>query len=250
MQKKNILIVGATSVIAEHCVRIWLSQQPCDLILIGRNEDKLQRVANDLIFRWPQTNIKLQVIDFLDANVIQSCIQALTQDFVIDIALIAHGSLPQQEECQLDIVNCKQALEINAISPVLFAETIIQSMIKNNHGKLGVISSVASDRGRSSNYIYGASKSLIDTYAQGLQHRLALHKSAVTVTLIKPGPTATPMTKDLNIKGNLADPKHVAKSIVKAINNNRKLIYTPSKWFLIMLIIRNLPSVIFNKMDI
>ncbi|WP_201629844.1 SDR family NAD(P)-dependent oxidoreductase [Psychrobacter maritimus] len=250
MQKKNILIVGGTSVIAEHCVRIWLSQQPCDLILVGRNNYKLQRVAKDLICRWPQTNIQLQVMDFLDANVIQSYIQTLTQDFAIDIALIAHGSLPLQEECQLDIVDCKHSLEINGISPVLFAEAIIQSMIKNNHGKLGIIGSVAGDRGRGSNYIYGASKSLIDTYAQGLQHRLALRKSAVTVTLIKPGPTATPMTKDLVIKGKLADPKHVAKNIIKAISNSRKLIYTPSKWLLIMLIIKNLPSVIFNKMDI
>ena len=247
--KLRILIVGGTSTIAEHCARVWL-QKPCELILLGRDAEKLQRVKNDLQVRYPNANIETQLVSFLDAQTIQACIQTLNQQAAIDIALIAHGNLPNQEQCQTNISLCKEAIEINAISPVLFAEAITQCMIEHNHGKLAVIGSVAGDRGRKSNYIYGASKALIDTYLQGLQHRLALMNSKVTATLIKPGPTATPMTAGIIGKGKLASPEQVAQDIVHAIEKGKKTVYTPKKWEIIMMIIRNLPFYLFKKMDI
>lgn len=242
--------MGGTSTIAEHCARVWLKQQPCELILLGRDSEKLQRVINDLKVRNPDANIKMQLVDFLDAQAIQICIQTLNQQAAIDIALIAHGNLPNQEQCQIDLAQCQQSIEINAISPVLFTEAIVQCMIERNHGKLAVIGSVAGDRGRKSNYIYGASKALIDTYVQGLQHRLALMNSKVTATLIKPGPTATPMTAGITGKGKLASPEHVAQDIVYAIETGKVAVYTPKKWEIIMMIIKNLPFFLFKKMDI
>lgn len=246
----RILIVGGTSAIAEHCARLWLKQQPCEIILLGRDQDKLQRVANDLRVRTSQANIQLQTVDFLNAAAIQNCINTINQQGPIDIALIAHGNLPDQDQCQNDIIKCQQAIEVNAISPVLFTEIIAKHMIERNHGKFGVIGSVAGDRGRKSNYVYGASKALIDKYVQGLQHRLALINSNVTVTLIKPGPTATPMTAGISGKGKLATPEQVAEDIISGISKGTKTVYTPGKWALIMLIIRNLPFFLFKKMDI
>lgn len=143
----------------EHCARVWLKQQPCELILLGRDSEKLQRVINDLKVRNPNVNIQMQLVNFLDAQSIQSCIQILNQQAAIDIALIAHGNLPNQEQCQIDIAQCQQSIEVNAISPVLFTEAIVQCMIERDHGRLAVIGSVAGDRGRKSNYVYGASKS-------------------------------------------------------------------------------------------
>lgn len=248
--KLRIVIVGGTSTIAEHCARVWLKQQPCELILLGRDSEKLQRVINDLKVRHPDANIQTQLVNFLDAQAIQTCIQILNQQAAIDIALIAHGNLPDQEKCQISLTECQQSIEVNAISPVLFIEAISQYMIERNHGKLAVIGSVAGDRGRKSNYIYGASKALIDTYVQGLQHRLALMNSNVTTTLIKPGPTATPMTAGITGKGKLASPEQVAQDIVYAIEKGKKTVYTPKKWAIIMMIIRNLPFLLFKKMDI
>ena len=246
----RILIVGGTSAIAEHCARLWLKQQPCEIILLGRDQDKLQRVANDLKVRTPQVNIRLQNVDFLNAAAIQDCINTINQQGAIDIALIAHGNLPDQDECQNDLIQCQQAIEVNAVSPVLFTEIIAKHMIERNHGKLAVIGSVAGDRGRKSNYVYGASKALIDKYLQGLQHRLALMGSQVTATLIKPGPTATPMTAGISGKGKLASPEQVAHDIVQGINKGKLTVYTPGKWVIIMMIIRNLPFFLFKKIDI
>lgn len=248
--KLRILIVGGTSTIAEHCARVWLKQQACELILLGRDSEKLQRVINDLKVRHPDANIQMQLINFLDIQAIQTCIKKLNQQAAIDIALIAHGNLPNQEQCQIDLVQCQQSIEVNAISPVLFTEAMAQYMIERNHGKLAVIGSVAGDRGRKSNYIYGASKAFIDTYVEGLQHRLALTNSKVTTTLIKPGPTATPMTAGITGKGKLASPEQVAQDIVHAIEKGKKTVYTPKKWAIIMMIIRNLPFFLFKKMDI
>ncbi|KYQ81650.1 short-chain dehydrogenase, partial [Acinetobacter sp. NRRL B-65365] len=205
---------------------LWLKQQPCEIILLGRDQEKLQRVVNDLKVRTPQANIQFQTVDFVNATAIQDCINTINQQGKIDIALIAHGNLPDQEQCQNDLLKCQQAIEVNALSPVLFTESIAKHMIEHNHGKLAVIGSVAGDRGRKSNYVYGASKALIDKYLQGLQHRLALIGSSVTATLIKPGPTATPMTAGMSGKGKLASPEQVASDIVQGIDKAKLTVYT------------------------
>ena len=122
-------------------------------------------------------------------------------------------------------------------------------MVRAGHGTLGVIGSVAGDRGRKSNYVYGAGKGLVARYAQGLQHRLA--GTGVTVTLIKPGPTRTPMTAHLGDSGpSLADVAKVAATIVSGMEKRRNVVYAPRRWWVIMMIIRHLPRFIFNKMDI
>ena len=122
-------------------------------------------------------------------------------------------------------------------------------MEKAGKGTIAVMGSVAGDRGRQSNYVYGAAKGLVTRYAQGLQHRFA--GTAVRVVLVKPGPTDTPMTAHLKAQGmKMASVETVAEGIVAAIDAGKPLAYVPGKWALIMMIIRHLPNFVFNKMRI
>ncbi len=247
--KKRIVIIGATSAIAEHCARLWLEKQPADLTLVGRDAQRIERVATDLKVRSPESEIRVIQAEFLDPETIDATAGYIVKSGRVDIVLIAHGSLPEQTECQNDLQYCRDALEINGISPVLYAEAFAKEMEKANHGTIALIGSVAGDRGRKSNYVYGAAKGLVTRYAQGLQHRFA--GSGVKVVLIKPGPTDTPMTAHLKGKGaNLASVESVAKQIVDAIDTGKPLVYTPRKWRLIMSIIQHLPRVVFNKLEI
>ena len=247
--KRRIVIIGATSAIAEHCARLWLAKRPVDLTLVGRNAQRIDRVATDLKVRSPQSEIRVVQAEFLDPEAVNATVQDIIKSGSIDIVLIAHGSLPDQTECQNDLLSCRDALEINGVSPILYAEAFAKEMEKANRGSIVLIGSVAGDRGRKSNYVYGAAKGLVTRYAQGLQHRFAA--SAVKIMLIKPGPTDTPMTahlKDMGVK--LASVEGVAKQIVEGIETGKSVIYTPGKWWLIMMVIRHLPAIIFNKMDI
>ena len=240
------MIIGATSAIAEHCARLWV-QQPVDLVLVGREDARLQAVADDLRVRSPQSTVDVQKADFHEPSAIAALAEKLAAQRRIDIVLVAHGNLPEQRTCEQDLDLARDALLVNGVSPVLFSEAFAAQLERQQHGTLAVIGSVAGDRGRKSNYVYGAAKGLVDRYLQGLQHRFA--RSAVKVVLVKPGPTATPMTAHLPQRG-LAPVDAVAHRIVAGIATGKPVVYAPAKWWLIMMVIRHLPRFVFNKLDI
>ena len=246
---KRFIIIGATSSIAEHCARLWIAEAPINLTLVGRDASRTKSIADDLKVRSPSSAITVVSGNLVEPDSIQRLVDQILKDGNADCALIAHGSLADQSACQQDLALTAEELSINGISPVLFAEAIASSMVRAGHGTLGVIGSVAGDRGRKSNYVYGAGKGLVARYAQGLQHRLA--GTGVTVTLIKPGPTRTPMTAHLGDSGpSLADVAKVAATIVSGMEKRRSIVYAPRKWWLIMMTIRHLPRFIFDRMDI
>ncbi len=245
--KKHIVIVGATSGIAEQCARIWIQEPTITLTLVGRDKSKTQLLADDLAVRNPAAVIKVVTTDFMSPKEIALTVESICAATPVSIALIAHGSLPDQQQCQQDLALNQQTLEVNGISPVLFAEAFATQMEKMQQGTLALIGSVAGDRGRNSNYVYGAAKGLVTRYAQGLQHRFA--KTPIKIVLIKPGPTATAMTAHLPQRG-LAAADAVAATIVQGIAQGKPVIYAPSKWAVIMMIIIHLPAFIFNKLDI
>lgn len=248
-ENKKIVIIGATSVIAEHCARLWVKNTDVDLTLVVRDKVKTERVAADLQVRSPQSIIRILEADFIDPTAIRQLVDGIVAEGAVHTVLIAHGSLPDQADCQQDLLVCHEALAVNGVSPVQFAEAFAGHMQKANHGTLVIIGSVAGDRGRKSNYVYGAAKGLVTRYAQGLQHRLA--NTGVKVVLVKPGPTDTPMTADIKQQGGrLASAEEVAEIIVKGANKGLSVVYAPGKWAVIMMIIRHIPSFIFNRMDI
>jgi short-subunit dehydrogenase len=244
--QKRIAIIGATSAIAEQCARQWAKQESVSFILIGRNRERLKVVAEDLLVRNPATQVEIKEANFIDPESIQKTVDGLFSKLSVDIALIAHGSLPDQTECQENLSLCKETLDVNGVSPALYAEVFANHMSKLNRGTIAIIGSVAGDRGRKSNYVYGAAKGLVTRYTQGLQHRFA--GTSVQITLIKPGPTATPMTATM--KGKFASAEDVATLITKGIEQKKAVIYAPGKWRVIMMIVRHLPNFIFNKLNI
>lgn len=246
----KIAIIGATSSIAEHCARLWVNQPKVSrLVLVGRDAAKLEIVASDLSVRNPTVLIEVLAGDMVNPESITELIAQSCNDGIPDTVLIAHGSLPDQANCQKSLLVVNDAINVNAVSPVLFAEGYVERMTQRNSGVVAVIGSVAGDRGRKSNYVYGAAKGLVERYMQGLQHRL--DKTAITTILIKPGPTDTPMTTAMKAKGlKMASASSVANDIVGGIAKKKSVIYTPGKWKYIMLVIKHLPRFIFNKMDI
>ncbi|MBC53246.1 MAG: short-chain dehydrogenase [Gammaproteobacteria bacterium] len=248
----RIVIIGASSAIAEHCARQWAGQaghESLQFVLLGRDQNRLNAIAGDLSVRNPAATSQILCADFSRAEAIAKTVADIVAGGTPDIVLIAHGTLPDQQLCQQDLTLAADAMQINGLSPVLFAEAFAGHMQAVNTGTIAIIGSVAGDRGRKSNYVYGAAKGLVSRYAQGLQHRLA--GSNVKVVLIKPGPTDTPMTAHLKQDGaSLASVESVAATIVRGVSKGSPVVYAPGKWWLIMMIIRHLPRFVFNKMDI
>jgi decaprenylphospho-beta-D-erythro-pentofuranosid-2-ulose 2-reductase len=246
---QHVVIIGATSAMAEHCARLWVQAKPVRLTLVGRDDARTQRVAADLQVRSPASVIQVMTTDFVNASAIAQTVHAITTIAPVDVVLIAHGVLSDQALCQDDVLACDASLQVNGVSPVLFAEGFAKPMVAANHGTIAIIGSVAGDRGRKTNYVYGAAKGLVSRYAQGMQHRLA--HTGVKVVLIKPGPTDTPMTSDLKAQGQkMASVEQVAQDIVKGIAAGKPVVYTPGIWQIIMLVVMHLPRFVFNKLNI
>lgn len=247
--QKRIVIVGATSAIALHTARILAQRGQTEFVLMGRDAERLNRVAADLKARGTEVSAKVLVTNFTGSAAIQAIVKEVASAGPIDTVLIAHGSLSDQQRAQADLQYCQDELIVNGVSAVLFAEAFASVMEAAGRGTLAVIGSVAGDRGRKSNYVYGAAKGLVTRYVQGLQHRFAA--TQIKVVLIKPGPTASPMTAALVAKGlKVADVDVVGQGIVIAMDRGQPEAYVPGKWWLIMMIIRHLPRVVFNKINI
>ena len=246
---RRIVIVGATSSIAKSCARIWVTEADLELLLVGRDLTRLENISNDLKVRNEKTKITCFAIDFLDIENIENLAVKIFENKPVDLIFLSHGYLPNQKTCQENLNEFKVTMDINGLSTIMIAEAFASHLIKQKTGTLAFVSSVAGDRARKSNYVYGASKSLVNFYAEGLQHRLA--KSGVLISIIKPGPTDTPMTAHLKRQGtNLADVVDVATTITKGLKRNKSIIYAPTYWALIMFIVKRLPLNIFKHLNI
>jgi decaprenylphospho-beta-D-erythro-pentofuranosid-2-ulose 2-reductase len=163
----------------------------------------------------------------------------------LDTVLIAHGTLSDQDRAQTDMPYALGEISTNGTSVVSLMALAGQQLEQQGRGAIAVISSVAGDRGRQSNYVYGSAKALVSAFASGLRQRLS--KKGVHVITIKPGFVDTPMTAHLKKGALWAKPEQVAQDISKAIDKGRSIVYTPGFWRLIMLIIKHIPEAIFVK---
>lgn len=244
---KKILIIGATSAIAEHCARLWAVRGDA-LFLVARNQDRLNTIAMDLRVRGAG-NVSTYQLDLNEITAQQAMLDAADVALGgVDTVLIAHGTLSNQKACEQSVDETLAEIKTNALSTIALLTIIANRFEAKRNGTIGVISSVAGDRGRASNYVYGSAKAMVTAFTSGLRQRL--HKSNVAVVTIKPGFVDTPMTAEFK-KGLLwAQPATVATKIVKAMDQGKDEVYVPAFWWGIMAAIKAIPQILFQKLNV
>lgn len=244
---QRILIIGATSAIAEATARLYAARGAA-LFLAARDTARLNDIAADLSVRGAASvgsfrfdvNSRDQHDVLLDA--------AWNAMGGTDVVLLAHGTLPDQAACEESDELALREFATNGTSTIALCGAVARRLLAQSSGTLAVISSVAGDRGRASNYIYGSAKAAVSAYLSGLRQRL--NASGINVLTIKPGFVDTPMTKAFK-KGPLwATPAQVARGIVGAVDRRHSVAYLPWFWAPIMLVIRSVPEFVFRRIQL
>jgi len=246
-----VVVLGSTSPIAR-AIALELARAGCDIVLGARDEEENARIARDITVRtgmqaWPVT---FDAEDFAShAALLEGCLQAAG---AIDGMVAGFGYMDEQARGQADFAVARRTIDINYTACVSLCELFAAYFEKRGTARapfaktfIAVISSVAGDRGRQSNYIYGSTKSALSAYLQGLRNRL--FHTGVDVVTIKPGFVDTRMTFARDLKA-AADPAAVGQSIVRAIRKRRDVVYVPWPWRYIMLIIRHIPEFVFKRL--
>lgn len=241
---QRIMIIGATSAIAEATARRYAARGAA-IHLIGRQAQRLETIAADLGTRGAKTSIG--ILDVNDLGAHEAALDAAWAALEgVDVALIAHGTLPNQADCDASIALSMQEFGTNGTSTIALSAAIAQRL--ESGATLAVVSSVAGDRGRASNYLYGSAKAAVTAYLSGLGQRL--RPTGVSVLTIKPGFVDTPMTASFKKGALWAKPDGVARGIVHAVDRRRAVAYVPGFWWGIMLVIKSIPEFLFRRIKL
>lgn len=243
----KILIIGANSAIARSTARLY-AEAGAELFLIGRNEERLIEFEKDLQVRGATISgiLGLDLTKTAGHKKVIADVQIALGN--IDLALICHGDLPDQSKCEENYKAAQKAISVNGLSTISLLTELGIVFKAQGSGSIAVITSVAGDRGRQPNFVYGASKAMVSTYLQGFRGMLTPY--GVHVLDIKPGLVDSPMTAEFD-KGPLwSSPDVIAQCIVKAVRQKRLTIYAPGYWRLIMAIVNSIPEFIFKRLKI
>ena len=246
---KNILIIGATSTIAEKIAQNFAETEKCRFHLLARNEEKLRALKADLQTRGAQVSYAV-----FDAENIEETAVTLDRGILrlenISHCLVAHGILPNNDLCAVDAAVSRQNFYTNGLSAIECCRIVANQLARQKGGGvLTAISSVAANRGRKKNYAYGAAKAALSVYLQGLMHRFAA--IPVIIQDVRPGPIDTPMTAHEEKSAIFSDATVIAEQITKCMKNKGSgTYYCPPFFFLIMTVIAHLPFRIFKRLSI
>jgi short-subunit dehydrogenase len=236
--------VGATSAIATEVARAF-AERGAAVFLTGRNPPRLAAVADDLVVRGAR-QVETATLDVLATESHPAVIERAFAPGRVDVALVAHGTLPDQARCQESPSDTIRALEVNFTATAALLTLIANRFEAQRHGTIAVITSVAGDRGRQSNYIYGAAKGGLVVFLQGLRNRL--HHAGVSVVTLKPGFVDTPMTAHLPKNFLFCSPRRAGRAIHRAIEARRSVAYIPWFWRPIMALVTILPEPVFKRL--
>ncbi len=242
----NILIFGATSAIAQAVATRYAAAEN-RFHLIARNGEKLASLRRRLNDGGSEVTAAQADLALLDdhAALVDEAFARLPS---VDLALLAHGALPDQAHCEANSAAALEALGLNGLSHVSLLTELAPKMRAQGHGVIAVITSVAGDRGRPSNFVYGSAKAMVSAYLQGL--RGSLHEAGVHVVDIRPGLVDTPMTAHLQKGPLFATPERIADSIVRAVSRKKHTVYAPGWWRIIMAAVRSLPDALFKRLKL
>jgi decaprenylphospho-beta-D-erythro-pentofuranosid-2-ulose 2-reductase len=241
---KRIVILGATSAIAEAVARLWAGEG-AHLVLAARNAERLGAIAEDLRIRGAAA-AHVVVLDLAAADARGELDRMAKLVGSIDVVLLAYGVLGEQAAAEQDPAAARTVLETDFLSAAAWCLAAANHFAARRAGALIVIGSVAGDRGRMSNYVYGAAKGGLAILLQGIAHRLA--PTGARAVLIKPGFVDTPMTAAIAPKGILwSGPDLIAAVIKRSAERGGPIVYAPWWWGFIMLIIQHVPARIFHK---
>lgn len=244
---RRILVLGATSGIAEACIRRW-AQRGDLLYLVARNHDKLAAVACDAQVRGA-SYVDSAVADLDDtARHPELLAHAINSLGGLDVAFVAVGAMGVQSQSERSFEAADAVLRNNFIAPASLLTWLANYCAQRHTGTLAVISSVAGERGRKSNYVYGSAKAGLTAFLSGLRNRL--DGEGVRVLTILPGPVRTAMTEAMKGSEKFADVNKVAASIVKAVDTQGDVLYVPGIWRAIMAVIRAIPERIFKRLSL
>jgi len=242
---RRILILGGTSAIAEATAREFAKRGDA-LYLVGRSAPRLAAIADDLKVRGA-SHTDSASMDLRDVATHAALIRQATLSLGgLDTALIAYGTLSDQAACEQSVALMLEELKTNAISVMSLCTLLANQFESQGRGVIGVISSVAGDRGRKSNYVYGSAKAAISAFTSGLRQRL--YRKGVFVVTIKPGFVDTPMTASFKKGALWASSATVGRQIARGLMRGTPVLYTPGFWRLIMFIIRSIPEFVFRRL--
>jgi decaprenylphospho-beta-D-erythro-pentofuranosid-2-ulose 2-reductase len=243
----KIAIIGATSAIAHEAAKNF-ARDKAEFFLVGRSADKLSVVADDLKVRGAQ-RAEIYATEVSDIERQHELLeQAIDTLGSLDMVLIAYGTLGDQRKCELSVSETLKELNNNAISVISLLTLCANYFEPRRRGTIAVISSVAGDRGRQSNYVYGTAKAAVSTFLQGLRGRMA--RAGVSVITIKPGTVSTPMTAHMKQGLLFAQPRAVGEVIYNGIKKRKDVIYAPGYWRYIMFVIKSIPEGIFKRLPL
>jgi len=241
-----IVVLGATSAIARALADAFACEgRP--VVLAARDGEEAENIAADIRVRFG-VDAQPLVLDADRFDTHEAFFNACreTTDDVIGGVVLCYGFMDEQAAAQADFEIARRTLDVNLTSAVSLLERFAAYFEKRGTGFIAAVSSVAGDRGRQSNYIYGASKAGLSAYLEGLRNRL--YHRGIPVTTIKPGFVDTKMTFGLPGLFLVASPEQAAKAMHAAIVKQRNVVYVPWFWRYIMLIIRHVPEWQFKKM--